>query len=108
MAIDRADVCLVLIDAIDGVTESDTKIAGLAHEGGQSVVIVVNKWDSLKKRPAPWRKCARKWWQLDLSFMSYCAGFLHLGSDGQAGQKTCLSSLTMYMRRAAPAFRPAV
>ena len=45
-AIDRADVCLILIDANDGVTEQDTKIAGLVHEAGKAAVIVVNKWDA--------------------------------------------------------------
>ena len=48
-AIDRADVCLILIDANDGVTEQDTKIAGLAHEAGKACIIVVNKWDLVEK-----------------------------------------------------------
>ena len=46
-AIDRADVCLILIDANEGVTEQDTKIAGLVHEAGKAAVIVVNKWDAV-------------------------------------------------------------
>ena len=49
MAIDRADVCLVMIDATEGVTEQDTKVAGLAHEAGKACVIVVNKWDLVEK-----------------------------------------------------------
>ncbi len=48
-AIERADVCLILIDAQEGVTEQDTKIAGLAHEAGKASVIVVNKWDAVEK-----------------------------------------------------------
>ena len=48
-AISRADVCLILIDANEGVTEQDTKIAGLVHEAGKAAVIVVNKWDMVKK-----------------------------------------------------------
>ena len=48
-AIDRADVCLILIDANEGVTEQDTKIAGLAHEAGKACIIVVNKWDMVEK-----------------------------------------------------------
>ena len=48
-AIDRADVCLIMIDANDGVTEQDTKIAGLAHEVGKASIIVVNKWDLVEK-----------------------------------------------------------
>ena len=46
-AIDRADVCLILIDANEGVTEQDTKIAGLVHEAGKAAIIVVNKWDAV-------------------------------------------------------------
>ena len=49
MAIDRSDVCLILIDATEGVTEQDTKVAGLAHEAGKACIIVVNKWDLVEK-----------------------------------------------------------
>lgn len=48
-AIERSDVCLILIDANEGVTEQDTKIAGLAHEAGKACVIVANKWDTVEK-----------------------------------------------------------
>jgi GTP-binding protein len=48
-AVDRADVCIVMIDAQDGVTEQDTKIAGYAHEQGKACIIAVNKWDIIKK-----------------------------------------------------------
>ena len=49
MAVERADVCLIMIDANDGVTEQDEKIAGIAHEAGKASIIVVNKWDSIEK-----------------------------------------------------------
>ena len=49
MAIERADVCLILIDANEGVTEQDTKVAGMAHEAGKACIIVVNKWDAIEK-----------------------------------------------------------
>ncbi|NLU23740.1 MAG: ribosome biogenesis GTPase Der [Clostridiales bacterium] len=49
MAIERSDVCLIMIDAQDGVTEQDTKVAGLAHEAGKACIIVVNKWDLIEK-----------------------------------------------------------
>jgi len=49
-AIERADVCLILIDANDGVTEQDTKIAGLVHEAGKATIIVVNKWDAVEDK----------------------------------------------------------
>ena len=49
-AIDRADVCLILVDANDGVTEQDSKIAGLGHEAGKAAIIVVNKWDAVENK----------------------------------------------------------
>ncbi len=49
MAIERCDVCLILIDAQEGVTEQDTKVAGLAHEAGKASIVVVNKWDAVDK-----------------------------------------------------------
>ena len=49
MAVERADVCLLMIDAQDGVTEQDEKIAGIAHEAGKAVIIVINKWDTIEK-----------------------------------------------------------
>ncbi len=49
-AIERADVCLILIDAVDGVTEQDTKIAGLAHRNGKASIIVINKWDLIEDK----------------------------------------------------------
>ncbi|HBM75179.1 MAG TPA: ribosome biogenesis GTPase Der [Clostridiaceae bacterium] len=48
-AIERADVCLIMIDALEGVTEQDSKIAGIAHEAGKAIIIVVNKWDAVEK-----------------------------------------------------------
>ena len=49
MAVERADVCLIMIDAGTGITEQDEKIAGIAHEAGKPSIIVVNKWDSIEK-----------------------------------------------------------
>ncbi len=49
MAVERADVCLLMIDGKDGVTEQDEKIAGIAHEAGKAVIIVINKWDAVEK-----------------------------------------------------------
>ena len=49
MAVERADVCLLMIDAKDGVTEQDEKIAGIAHEAGKACIIVINKWDAIEK-----------------------------------------------------------
>ncbi len=69
-AIERADVCIVMIDATEGVTEQDTKIAGLAHEAGKAVVIAVNKWDLVEKETNTMRDMEVKVRQ-DLSFMPY-------------------------------------
>lgn len=49
MAVERADVCLLMVDATDGITEQDEKIAGIAHEAGKAVIIVINKWDAVEK-----------------------------------------------------------
>ena len=70
MAIERADVCLIMIDARDGITEQDTKIAGLAHEAGKASIVVVNKWDLIDKETGTMEKM-RKDIMRDLSFMSY-------------------------------------
>lgn len=70
LAIERADVCLIMIDARDGVTEQDTKIAGLAHEAGKASIIVVNKWDLVDKETGTMEKM-RKDIMRDMSFMSY-------------------------------------
>lgn len=69
-AIERADVCLILIDAQDGVTEQDTKVAGMAHESGKACIIVVNKWDLVAKDDKTMDKM-RKDIMRDLSFMTY-------------------------------------
>ncbi len=70
LAIERADVCLIMIDARDGVTEQDTKIAGMAHEAGKASIVIVNKWDLVEKETGTMEKM-RKDVMRDLSFMSY-------------------------------------
>ena len=70
MAIERSDVCLILIDAREGVTEQDTKVAGLAHEAGKACIIVVNKWDAIEKDGKTMDKM-RQDVMRDLSYMTY-------------------------------------
>ena len=70
MAIERADVCLILIDANEGVTEQDTKVASLAHEAGKACIIVVNKWDSIEKDDKTMDRM-RQDVRRDLSYMTY-------------------------------------
>jgi GTP-binding protein len=69
-AIERSDVCLLMIDAQDGVTEQDKKIAGIAHESGKGIVIVVNKWDLIEKDTGTLEKYRDKVHR-ELPFMSY-------------------------------------
>ena len=59
LAIERADVCILMIDANEGVTEQDSKIIGEAHEAGKGVIIVVNKWDEYEKTTGTLEKYSR-------------------------------------------------
>ena len=70
LAIERSQVCLIMIDARDGVTEQDTKVAGLAHEAGKASIIVVNKWDLVEKSTGTMEDM-RKDIMRDLSYMTY-------------------------------------
>ena len=71
MAIERSDVCLILIDANDGVTEQDTKIAGLVHEAGKAAVIVVNKWDAVENKETNTMRDMEAKVRQGLSYMLY-------------------------------------
>ena len=86
LAIERADVCLIMIDARDGVTEQDTKIAGLAHEAGKASIIVVNKWDLVDKETGTMEKM-RKDVLRDLSFMSYAPVLFISALTGQRTER---------------------
>ena len=70
MAIERSDVCLIMIDAQEGVTEQDTKVAGLAHEAGKACIIVVNKWDAVEKDDKTMDRM-RADIRRDLAYMTY-------------------------------------
>ena len=70
LAIERADVCLMMIDANDGVTDQDAKIAGEAHEAGKGVIIVVNKWDAVEKETGTLEKYKKEIYQ-KLKYLSY-------------------------------------
>ena len=70
MAVERADVCLLVIDATEGVTEQDEKIAGIAHEAGKAVIIVVNKWDLPETEDKDTVKYTKKVYEA-LSYMTY-------------------------------------
>lgn len=70
MAIDRADVCVIMIDANEGYTEQDSKVAGYAHDQGKACVIAINKWDSIEKDDKTMNEFRKKL-EVDFSFMSY-------------------------------------
>ena len=70
-AIERADVCLILIDANEGVTEQDTKIAGLVHEAGKAAIIVVNKWDAVEDKETNTMRDKENDVRHDLAYMAY-------------------------------------
>lgn len=70
-AIERADVCLILIDANDGVTEQDTKIAGLVHEAGKAAILVVNKWDAVENKETNTMRDMEAKVRQGLSYMLY-------------------------------------
>ncbi len=70
MAVDRADVCVIVIDANEGYTEQDSKVAGYAHDQGKACVIAINKWDSIEKNDKTMNEFRKKL-EIDFSFMSY-------------------------------------
>lgn len=70
MAIERSDVCVIMIDASVGVTEQDTKVAGIAHDAGRACILAVNKWDAIEKNDKTMQEFKKKL-DADFAFMSY-------------------------------------
>ncbi len=81
-AVERSDVCLMLIDAVEGITEQDTKIAGYAHEEGKATVVVINKWDAIEKNDKT-MKFFREDIMNRLSFMTYAPTVFISAMTGQ-------------------------
>ena len=98
MAIERSDVCLIMIDAQDGVTEQDTKVAGLAHEAGKACIIVVNKWDAIEKDDKTMDRM-REDIRRDLSYMPYAPIVFISAMTGQRVSR--LFELINYVREQA-------
>ena len=82
MAVERADVCVIMIDATEGFTEQDSKVAGIAHELGKACIIAVNKWDAVEKDGHTMDK-ERKKLMNDFSFMSYAPIIFISAKTGQ-------------------------
>lgn len=97
-AIERADVCLIMIDANEGVTDQDTKVAGLAHEAGKASIIVVNKWDAVEK-DGKTMDHMRKDIRRDLAYMSYAPIIFISALTGQRVER--LFTLIQYVREQA-------
>ncbi|HAM69652.1 MAG TPA: ribosome biogenesis GTPase Der, partial [Ruminococcus sp.] len=85
-AVERCDVALLMIDASEGVTEQDKKIAGVAHEAGKGIVVVVNKWDLVEKDGKTMQEFQKKL-ENDFSFMSYVPFLFISAKTGQRVQK---------------------
>ena len=98
MAIERSDVCLIMIDAQDGVTEQDTKVAGLAHDAGKACIIVVNKWDLVEKDGKTMDRM-REDIRRDLSYMPYAPIVFISAMTGQRVSR--LFELINYVREQA-------
>ena len=81
-AVERADVVLMVIDAVEGVTEQDAKIAGIAHERGKGIIIVVNKWDAIEKNDRTMREYDKQIRQV-LSYMPYAEIMYVSAATGQ-------------------------
>lgn len=82
MAVERCDVCVIMIDAIEGFTEQDSKVAGMAHEAGKGCVIVVNKWDAIEKDDKTMQEYRKKL-EVDFAFMSYAPILFVSAKTGQ-------------------------
>ncbi|MBQ8824504.1 MAG: ribosome biogenesis GTPase Der [Ruminococcus sp.] len=95
MAVDRADVCLILIDAVEGFTEQDSKVAGYAHEQGKASIVVVNKWDLIDKTDKTMQEYKTKL-QNDFSFMSYVPFLFISAMTGQRVNKLYENILDVY------------
>ena len=81
-AVERADVCIIVIDATEGVTEQDAKIAGIAHERGKGIIIAVNKWDAIEKDDKTIYRHTEKIRQI-FSFMPYAEIIFISAKSGQ-------------------------
>ena len=86
LAIERADVCLMMIDALDGVSEQDAKIAGEAHEAGKGIIIVINKWDEYEKETGTLEKYKKEVYN-KLSYLSYAPIIFISAKTGQRVDK---------------------
>ena len=95
MAVERADVCIIMIDGTEGFTEQDSKVAGYAHDQGKACIIAVNKWDAIEKDDKTMQEYKKKL-EVDFSFMPYAPFIFISAKTGQRTQK--LYELITYVR----------
>ena len=86
LAIERADVCIIMLDALEGVTDQDAKIAGEAHEAGKGIIIVVNKWDEYEKENGTLEKYQKEVYN-KLSYLQYAPILFISAKTGQRVHK---------------------
>jgi GTP-binding protein len=98
-AVERCDVCILLIDAEEGITDQDTKIAGIAHERGKAAVIAVNKWDKIEKDTHTMREF-EKTLQVELAYMPYAPKIFISAQTGQRVNKLFELIYTVYQNNA--------
>ena len=98
-AVERSDVCVLLIDAEEGITEQDTKIAGIAHESGRAAIIAVNKWDKIEKDDKTMREFTKNL-ETELAYMPYAPKLFISALTGQRVHKLFELIYTCYQNHA--------
>ena len=98
-AVERCDVCVLLVDAEEGITDQDTKIAGIAHERGRAAIIAVNKWDKIEKSDKTMREFT-KTLESELKYMPYAPKLFVSALTGQRVHKLFELIFTVYQNHA--------
>ena len=98
-AVERSDVCVLLIDAEEGITEQDTKIAGIAHERGRAAIVCVNKWDKIEKETKTMKEFTHKI-ETELAYMPYAPKLFISALTGQRTGKLFELIHTVYQNHA--------
>lgn len=99
-AIERCDVCLLMVDALDGITEQDKKIAGVAHEAGKGIIVLVNKWDLIENKETNTMRDFQRVMDRELTFMSYAPSLFISVKEHQRVDKVLELAKTVAENRA--------
>ena len=99
-AIERCDVCLLMVDALEGITEQDKKIAGVAHEAGKGIIVVVNKWDLVENKETNTMRDFQRVMDRELTFMSYAPSLFISVKEHQRVDKVLELAKTVAENRA--------